>query len=90
MKWTLTPLPLSLILAAASPVEAADGAALYVKTCASCHGKEGKNGKDIPIAGRSEQAVTASIKAHPLSMNAFKLSEKQVTAIAKYVAGLTP
>jgi mono/diheme cytochrome c family protein len=90
MKWTLKPLALALALASASPVQAADGAALYDKTCSSCHGKEGKNGKDIPIAGRSEQVVTANIKAHPLSMNTFKLSAKQIKAVATYVAGLKP
>jgi mono/diheme cytochrome c family protein len=90
MKWTLRPLSLTLVLAGTSPVQAADGAALYDKTCSSCHGKEGKNGKDIPIAGRSEEVVTANIKAHPLSMNTFKLSAKQIKAIATYVAGLKP
>lgn len=40
MKWTLRPLSLTLVLAGASPVQAADGAALYDKTCSSCHGKD--------------------------------------------------
>jgi mono/diheme cytochrome c family protein len=90
MKWTLKPFAVTLVLAGASPVHAANGAALYDKTCASCHGKGGKNGKASPIAGRSEQVVTANIKEHPLSMNSFELSEAETKAIAKYVAGLKP
>ncbi len=90
MRWTLQPLCLALVFAVAPSAQAADGAALYDKVCSSCHGKEGKNGKDIPIAGRSEQVVTANIKDHPLSMNTFHLSAKQIKAIATYVAGLKP
>jgi|GEM_PF-6852824 len=72
----------------AGPALAADGAALYGKHCASCHGKAGKNGKDVAIAGRPADVVAANIKDHPLSMESFKLSSKQIQAIAKYVAGL--
>ncbi|HXX30299.1 MAG TPA: cytochrome c [Myxococcaceae bacterium] len=81
---------LALALCGAGPALAADGAALYEKTCASCHGKEGKNGTAIPVAGRSETVVTAAIKSHPPPMNTFKLSAKEIQAVAKYVAGLKP
>ena len=88
MKPTLSLPLLFLVLAVGSSALAADGAALYAKNCASCHGKEGKNGKDVPIAGRPEAVIAANIKDHPLSMGSFNLSEKQITAIAKYVAAL--
>jgi mono/diheme cytochrome c family protein len=77
-----------VVLAAARPAQAADGAALYEKHCGSCHGKEGKNGTAIPIAGRSKEVITANIKAHAPPMNTFKLSSQQTKAIADYVAGL--
>ncbi len=89
MKAVLSVLSLGFLLAG-SPALAADGAALYGKHCASCHGKEGKNGKDVAIAGRPEDVIAANIKAHPLSMNSFNLSSKQIQAIAKYLAHLKP
>ena len=90
MKSVSSRLFLSLLLATGGSALAADGAALYGKHCASCHGQQGKNGKDVAIAGRSADAVAANIKDHPLSMNSFNLSSKEVQAIAKYVAGLKP
>ncbi|MGO9829650.1 MAG: c-type cytochrome [Myxococcaceae bacterium] len=90
MKARLGHLSLCVVLATGGSALAADGAALYAKRCASCHGKEGKNGKDVAIAGRPEDVVAANIQAHPLSMNSFHLSKTEVTAIAKYVAGLKP
>jgi mono/diheme cytochrome c family protein len=88
MKPTLKAVFVSLVFATAGRAQAADGAALYDKHCASCHGKEGKDGTAIPIAGRSEEVVAANIKAHAPPMNKFKLSAKQTKALAKYVAGL--
>ena len=88
MKQALKPLLLSFVLTAVGSAQAADGAALYEKSCASCHGKQGKSGKASAIAGRSEKVVTANIKDHPLSMNTFNLSEKEIKAVAHYVAGL--
>ena len=84
------PLLLTLLFASGSPALAADGVALYNKHCASCHGKQGKNGKDVPVAGLPADRVAANIKDHPLSMNSFKLSDAQIQAIAKYLAALKP
>ena len=96
MKRTLKPLFLSGVLALGGSAMAADGgaapapdgAALYKRKCGSCHGKEGKDGKATPIAGLAEETVAKNIKAHPLSMETFGLSEEQTKAVAKYVAGL--
>jgi len=86
-----SPLRLSVgLLLLAGPALAADGAALYGKHCASCHGPQGKNGKDVAIAGSPADVVSANIKAHPLSMDSFKLSSKQIQAIARYVAAQKP
>jgi len=88
MEQTAVRLLLTLFVAWAAPgLAAADGAALYDKTCASCHGKEGKNGTAMPIAGRSASVVTAMIKSHTPPMK-FKLTDQEIQAIVKYVAGL--
>jgi len=88
MQQTAKRLVLTLVVALALPAfAAADGAALYDKKCGSCHGKEGKKGTAMPIAGRSEEAVTATIKSHTPPMK-FKLTDEEIQAIAKYVAGL--
>ena len=87
---TLHPAASRGLLIVGSPAAAADGGALYDKHCGSCHGPAGKNGKDVAVAGRPQDVVSANIKDHPLSMDSFKLSSKQVKAIAQYVAGLKP
>jgi len=83
-----TPVWLALLLVGA-PALAEDGAALYDKKCSSCHGKDGKGGSGPPIAGKAETAVAATVKNHPPPMK-FKLSQADVDALAKYVAGLKP
>jgi cytochrome c6 len=94
MKRTLKPFLLSAVLAtggsalAADGGTAPDGAALFARKCASCHGKDAKSGKAAPIAGLAEEKVAANIKTHPNSMDTFGLSEEQSKALAKYVAGL--
>jgi mono/diheme cytochrome c family protein len=88
MKRMLEVLFLTAVLGAPASVLAADGAALYKKSCASCHGQEGKNGKAAPIAGLPEAVVTRNIKTHPYTMNSFGLSPEEVQAIVTYVAGL--
>jgi len=90
MKPKRSPFFLTLLLAAPGLALAADGAALYQKHCSSCHGPQGKNGTAAPVAGLAEDVISANIQQHPLSMNAFNLSKKQVTAISKYLASLKP
>lgn len=88
MQATTNRLVLTLVVAFALPAfAAADGAALYDKKCGSCHGKEGKNGSAKAIAGQSETAVTATIKSHTPPMK-FRLTDEEIQAVAKYVAGL--
>lgn len=79
---------LTAVLALPGAALAEDGAALYKKTCASCHGPEGKDGKAAAIAGLPEAVLTRNMKTHPSTMKTFGLSSEQNPAIATYVAGL--
>jgi cytochrome c553 len=72
---------------------ATDGAAVYTKLCASCHGMKGEGMammgpaiKDIIINGRSGDAK--KYKDFPLPMVPQKLSDDDVKAVIAHMKGL--
>ncbi len=69
-------------------VAAADGAAVYTKSCASCHGTDGRAGPGKPIAGESAAFIKEVVEFHPPPMDKMKLSGPDTDAVAKYVAGM--
>ncbi|HVP66322.1 MAG TPA: cytochrome c [Anaeromyxobacteraceae bacterium] len=80
---------LALALAAlAAPSFAADGAAIYAKSCASCHGEDGKGGTAPPVAGKSAAFVAEVLGMHAPAMKVGKLSAADAGAVAKYVAAM--
>jgi mono/diheme cytochrome c family protein len=74
---------LVLALSAAVPASAADGAAVYQKYCASCHGPSGKGGSGVAAA-----FVKEVVEFHPPPMTKLKLAPDDLDAVSKYVASL--
>jgi mono/diheme cytochrome c family protein len=75
------------------PSAAADGQALFVENCGSCHtlsdaGTSGSVGPSLDGAGVSADEVTAIVGAGSGSMPSFSgtLDEAQISAIAEYVS----
>lgn len=87
------------VLLASAAIARADGsgAEIYAKKCAMCHGKDGKGSpvglkmgaKDLTTLGLSEDAVEKVVNEGKGKMAAFKgkLSDAEIDAVAKYVAG---
>ncbi len=82
-----------------SVVSAPDGARLYERHCAACHGLNGQGGVGIPLALPSFQAaidndflfITIREGRPGRVMPAFKtLSDAQVSAIIKHIRGWAP
>jgi mono/diheme cytochrome c family protein len=67
---------------------AADAPALYKKSCASCHGAEGKGGTAPAIAGKPASAVAGVVSAHPPPMEKLELTPDQIAAVGRYVSSL--
>jgi cytochrome c6 len=86
----------ALMLFASTPALAADAAALYAKSCASCHGPDGKAAtpaaaamKVPAIAGHDAAASVSAVKGSDKhKAPAAKLSDEDLEAIAIYIAGL--
>jgi len=79
---------MAMALAAAGSVGAADGAAVYKKHCASCHGSNGQGGSGKPVAGQSAAFTKEVVEFHPPPMDKMKLSTAETDAVASYVASL--
>lgn len=83
---------LSIILAGvipASPAAAADGAALYQKHCAVCHGSRGQGGTATPpVAGMDAGKVAKVVGAHPPPMEKTGMTADEIAALARFVSGL--
>ena len=82
------------ILFATAPALAADGAALYAKNCASCHGPDAKAATPVAaamkapaIAGYDAAGAAASVKTNPKhKVPAGKLSDEDLQAIGAFLA----
>lgn len=72
----------------AGPPMTADAPALYKKSCASCHGPEGKGGTAPAIAGKPASAVAGVVSAHAPPMDELELTPDQIAAIGRYVSSL--
>jgi mono/diheme cytochrome c family protein len=78
---------IAIALAAAVPVSAADGAAVYAKHCASCHGPDGQGGTGKAVRGKSAAFIKEVVEFHPPPMDKIKLSAADTDAVATYLAG---
>jgi mono/diheme cytochrome c family protein len=82
-------------LGTASTAAAADGAAIYAKECARCHGADGtgdtpvgKAMKVTPLAGNSQEEVVAFVRSSSKhKAPSGKLSDDDLAAVATKVAG---
>jgi len=72
----------------AGPPMAADAPALYKRSCAPCHGAEGKGGTAPAIAGKPASAVAGVVSAHPPPMEKLELTPDQIAAVGRYVSSL--
>jgi mono/diheme cytochrome c family protein len=83
---------LSIVLAALLPATAAaapDGAALYEKHCAVCHGARGQGGTATPpVAGMAASAIARVVAAHPSPMQKTGMTSDEIASLGSYVAGL--
>jgi mono/diheme cytochrome c family protein len=73
--------------------EAADGAAIFEASCASCHtlaaaGASGAVGPNLDERQPDAAAVTAAVTTGPATMPSFEgqLSEAEIQAVAEFVA----
>jgi cytochrome c6 len=68
---------------------AQDGAALFSKKCAMCHGANGQGKMGPAIAGKDVTAtLTTGGKKSPHAAKFAGLSDAEITAVAAYVKGL--
>lgn len=95
MRAILSVLCAAAFVAAAQPATAADGAAVYKGSCASCHGDDGKGntpvGKAMKVKSISGTTLAAEAVAKYVTESdkhkqvAAKLSPAQLEAVGKYV-----
>ena len=87
----------ALFLLAPVQALAADGAALYAKSCRRCHGAEGKSDTTMgtklevpPVAGQEAVSVVEAVKAggRRHSRPAENLSDEELEAIGTFVEAL--
>lgn len=92
MRWLALPLVAALL---ASPSLAADGAKLYARNCAACHGDQGGGGIGVPLASVVHRLVPDDYLRKTIRhgrpgrvMPAFAaLSDAEVEAIIRHVQG---
>jgi cytochrome c6 len=86
-----------VVLSVAAAARADDGATVYAKRCAACHGKDGKGtpvgvkmgATDLAASKLSEPEMVGVIAGGRGKMTAFKekLSEGEIKEVAKFVKG---
>ncbi len=74
--------------ALAAPPGSADGAAVYKKSCASCHGADGKGGTAKAIAGKSAREVAKALESHPAPADKLDLTPDQTAGVGRFVSSL--
>lgn len=91
---------LSACLLLAGPVQAGDAAAGKAKAgdaCADCHGIDGKEDKEFPIAGMAQEELTKAIKEYQsgvrtkskkMTKAANKLNDGEIADLAEYYSAL--
>jgi cytochrome c553 len=96
----MTPLLLlSGCLLLTGPVQAGDAAAGKAKAeaCADCHGLDGKEDKEFPIAGMSPEAFTKAMKEYQsgvrtkskkMTKAASKVNDEDIADLAAYYGAL--
>ncbi len=80
----------TLVLAIATPMFAADGAAVYQAKCAMCHGADGaKNAPNLAKLSEKEIAeITAKGKAPKMPAFENKLNAADIVAVAAHMKSL--
>jgi cytochrome c6 len=86
-----------VVLSSAAAARADDGATVYAKRCAACHGKDGKGtpvgikmgATDLGASKLSEADIVGVVSAGKGKMTSFKekLSESEIKDVAKFVKG---
>jgi len=92
MKFSLMIVSAALVLGAAQIAVAADGAAIYDKSCKSCHDKglmgspkTGDKDKWAPLIKAGQDALDASVAKGKGKMPAQKLSAEEIKAANAYI-----
>ncbi|MEI7703349.1 MAG: cytochrome c [Deltaproteobacteria bacterium] len=72
-----------------APPNAADGAAVYQKHCAMCHGAGGKGDTGVPpITGKSTATVAKVAAAHPPPADKLQITPDDAASVGRYVSSL--
>ena len=71
-----------------APPGSSDGAAIYKKNCAACHGASGQGATAPAIAGKQASAVAKVVNAHPPPMNKVELTADETAAVGRFVSTL--
>lgn len=79
-----------LFLLAFATAAFADGAEIFKKKCAICHGPEAQGAKIVTrgIRGMPEAKVLEMVQKGGGKMKPVKLTEAEAAEVSKYVAGL--
>lgn len=71
-----------------APPSSTDGAALYKKNCAACHGAAGQGATAPAIAGQQASKVAKLVSAHPPPMDKVELTADETAAVGRFVSTL--
>jgi mono/diheme cytochrome c family protein len=71
-----------------APPSSTDGAALYKKNCAVCHGAAGQGATAPAIAGKPVSTVAKVVDAHPPPMAKIDLTPDETVAVGRFVSTL--
>ena len=71
-----------------APPSSTDGAALYKKNCAACHGATGQGATAPAVAGKQGSVVAKVVNAHPPPMDKITLTPDETAAVGRFVSTL--